>query len=247
VEGSAVRELRHRARRNELLRNDSTQDSAHAGRLSGLQANSYASRGVENTVGGAVDGVFSQLPAVHRPYGGFRPTALILQPSVVQAGVVTINVAAVGLVSRSTGNCVSCWDFHRAGNNVSTVQLFGQYLAPSTFILGLDLALVVIGVLLLGLLSRGVPLVRGLHKGVLTLIATSLTAGILEFKALASISPMPRDGSSWADPVTVHLLMVNVMVLIISLLIGTYFARSSTGNLTPAMRELPDRSVPADQ
>jgi hypothetical protein len=113
--------------------------------------------------------------------------------------------------------------------------------------LGLDLALVVLGVLLLGLSMRGVSLVRGLHGGVLTLIGTSLTAGILEFKALAALSPIPREGSSWADPLTMHLLMVNFVVLIISLVAGMYFAQPATDNLTSILRELPDYSAPADQ
>jgi hypothetical protein len=172
---------------------------------------------------------------------------LIGRPTVVQAGVVITNVAALYVVSKSTGNCVSCWDFHRAGDNVSTVQMFGQYLAPATFMLGLDLALVVVGILLFGLSRQSTSPARALRGGALTLMATSLAAGILEFKALASISPMAREGSSWEDPLTVHLLMVNFVALIISLVIGAYFIRPSTNSLLSVRSELPDYSIPAEQ
>jgi hypothetical protein len=247
MKDSAVRPLRHQAASDEAPHGDLTWRAALMSLRSQLHGKLYIAQGTANTVGGAVNGFPSQLSAVRHRFRGFQPAPLILRPSIVQAGVVTTNVAALYLVSKSTDSCLSCWDFHRAGDSVSSVHLFGQFLAPATFMLGLDLTLTVVGIVLLGPAMRGMSLVRGLNGGALTLIWSSLTAGVLEFKALAALSPIPREGSSWKDPLTLHLLMINVVVLIISLVIGAYFARPATGSLTSIPQEFPDYSGSVDQ
>ena len=111
-----------------------------------------------------------------------------------------------------------------------TVQLFGSYFSPATFMLALDGVLIALGVLpfMVGFLAGRMP-PRIVRRSLSTFVAVSIGAGSVEYAALSVPSaPHMADGSSWFDAFTMHILLANIAALMISLVIATYFARPAS-------------------
>jgi len=149
---------------------------------------------------------------------------LALQPGVALAGVVGTNAAALLFAAQATGNCFRCIDWHTPHGTYRDVHVLALDVSPQVFMIGVDVALVLFGVWLLGRL----PIVRqpGLHLserqicGVRELLLTSVLAGIVEFATIAQ-----QAATSWDQAFNNQLIVANVLAFVISLFVAAWRVR----------------------
>jgi len=167
-----------------------------------------------NDVAGGSLTTATQQPALAR---------LALQPGVALAGVVGTNAAALLFAAQATGNCFRCIDWHTPHGTYRDVHVLALDVSPQAFVVGVDVALVLFGVWLLGRL----PIIRQLDlhlserqiRGVRELLLTSLLAGIVEFATIA------QDGSTWDQAFNSKLIVANVLAFVLSLFVAAWRVR----------------------
>ena len=149
---------------------------------------------------------------------------LALQPGVALAGVVGTNAAALLFAAQATGNCFRCIDWSTPHFTYRDVHVLALDVSPQVFMIGVNVALVLFGVWLLGRL----PIVRqpGLHLserqicGVRELLLTSVLAGIVEFATIAQ-----QAATSWDQAFNNQLIVANVLAFVISLFVAAWRVR----------------------